>query len=59
MQASFLGHVTAFLWSSSDADGVSALDTCDLADYRSDRAGSGRVHHCLASGRFVDLEQAH
>src|SRR5207248_1521211 len=58
VEAEFVGHVTAFLWSSSDADGTRAFYAGDLADNRADRAGSGRDHHGLASGRFADLEQA-
>src|SRR5947207_2793200 len=58
VEAEFVGHVTAFLWSCSDADGTRAFYAGDLADNRADRAGSGRDHHGLASGRFADLEQA-
>ena len=57
IEAEFLGHVTAFLWSSGDADDVGTLDPGDLADNRADRTRSCRDHHGLASGGFADLEQ--
>src|SRR6516225_9470097 len=44
IEAEFLGHVTAFLWSSGDADGVCALDPGDLADNRADCTRSCRDH---------------
>src|SRR5262249_35628426 len=56
VEAEFVGHVTAFLWSSGDADGVGALDAGDLADNRTDRTRSGRDHDGLASGRLPDLK---
>jgi hypothetical protein len=56
IEAKFLGHITAFLWSSGDSDGVSTLDAGDLADNRADRTGSCCDHHGLASGRFADLK---
>src|SRR5215469_13073862 len=36
IEAEFLGHVTAFLWSAGDADGVGTLNPGDLADDRAD-----------------------
>src|SRR5215472_4033167 len=59
IEAEFLGHITAFLWSSGDTDGVGTFDAGDLADYRADRARSCCDHHGLATGRFADLEQPH
>src|SRR5262245_50307399 len=59
IEAEFLGHVTAFLWPSGDADGVGPLDAGDLADYRADRTRSCRDHHGLARDRFADLKQPH
>ena len=59
IEAEFVGDVTAFLWSSCDADGVSTLDPSDLADNRADCTRRCCNHHGLASGRFADLEQPH
>src|SRR5262249_58316752 len=59
IEAEFLGHVTAFLWSSGDADGVGTLDPGDLADNRADCTRSCCDHHRLASGRLADLKQPH
>jgi len=56
VEAEFLGHVTAFLWSSGDADDVGTLDAGDLADNLADCARSCRDHHGLAGGRLADLK---
>src|SRR5262245_46593043 len=59
IEAEFLGHVAAFVWSTRNADGAGTLDPGDLADNRADRTRSCRDHHGFASDRLADFEQPH
>src|SRR5262249_3777357 len=55
IEAEFLGHVAAFVWSTRNADGAGTLHPGDLPANRADRPRRCRDHHGFASGRFADL----
>ena len=58
IEAEFILDVGALVLAAGDADRARALDACDLADGRADRAGSGGDNYSLASLRLADIEQA-
>src|SRR5439155_21055509 len=58
VEAELVLDVGALVLAAGDADRARALDACDLADGRADRAGSGGDNYSLASLRLADIEQA-
>ncbi len=57
VEAELLLDVVAFLLAAGDADRARALDFCNLADRRADRAGGRRDDDSLAGLRLADIQE--